>query len=71
VSLTISERIEQSEKLLRKLHDELQEVATFEEREAVVNKVFDKIKELQDQIVAIRNNMEMVERTITTAKRKN
>jgi uncharacterized small protein (DUF1192 family) len=65
--LTFDERIENIEKGLVNINQTYLGLATFDELDAVIALVFDEIDDLQNRIVAVKNNIDIIEEIISTA----
>lgn len=63
--LTPSERIQNLEAAVVKLKHDADELATFDELDAVVRELFDEQYELTDRITALRNNIDIVREIIS------
>lgn len=68
--LDLEERLDNVEAGMVRIYHQQKELATFDELDAVVQQVFDEIKDLENRIIAIRNNMAIVEDTLSAATRK-
>jgi hypothetical protein len=65
--LTFAERMNNIEALVVRIYNLAQDLATFDEADAVVTQIFDDIEGLEDRITALKNNINMIERILSTA----
>ena len=65
--LTLSERIERIKALIIKATIEVNQLRSEDELDAVVSNVFDELQDLENRVIALENNLDMVEMTISTA----
>lgn len=67
MALTFSQRMDAIESLIVKVNNDINNLASFEERAAVVDEIFNvTLKDQENRIKAIENILDMVERTIST-----
>jgi hypothetical protein len=68
MSLTFDERMDALEALMTRVANDASDLATDDEIDAVVTQIFDEtIQDLRDRTTALKNNLDIVERTISTA----
>ena len=63
--LTLEERLDNIDAGVVSIYHQLDEVATFDELDAVVQQIFDDIEDLENRINAIRYNLDIVESTLS------
>ena len=65
--LTFDERMDRMEALTVKVYNDTIKLRTEKELDAVVDEIFDVLDDLENRLKALSNNLDIVEKTITTA----
>ena len=63
--LTPQERMDRIRALLSRMTEETNKLRTFDELDAVVQEIFGEIQDLENRIVALENNLDIVEDTVS------
>ena len=63
--LTLEERLDNIDAGVVSIYHQLDELATFDELDAVVQQIFNDIEDLENRINAIRYNLDIVESTLS------
>lgn len=64
--LTFNERMNNIEALTVRTYNLAQDLATFDEADTVVTQIFDNIEDLEERITALKNNINMIEKILST-----
>jgi len=65
--LTFDERMDRIEALTVKVFNNASQLRNDKELDAVTDQVFNELNDLENRLIALRNNLEMVKKTIATA----